>query len=96
MSEERGIKETKELFVAIDKLTLLFIKKFKDGLDFSDGFAIAKALVKDDDFKEAVKGLQKLPAEMKDLDFAEAMELGKIFLDGIPNGQEIDIQIVMD
>ena len=72
------VKETKELLVALVKLGKLAAKQFGDGVDLSDAVAIAKALA-DEDFRKAIlygfAGLQDVPAELKDVDAAEAIAL---------------------
>jgi len=72
------VKESKELLVALVKLGKLAAKQLGDGVDLSDAVAIAKALA-DEDFRKALvdgfSGLQSVPAELKDIDAAEAIAL---------------------
>lgn len=72
------VKESKELLVALVKLGKLAAKQFGDGVDLSDAVAIVKALA-DEDFRKAIvdgfSGLQDVPAELKDVDAAEAIAL---------------------
>lgn len=72
------VKESKELLIALVKLGKLAAKQLGDGVDLSDAVAIAKALA-DEEFRKALvegfAGLSAIPAEAKDLDAAEAVEL---------------------
>jgi hypothetical protein len=72
------IKESKELIIALVKLGKLAAKQLGDGVDLSDAVAIAKAFA-DEEFRKAIvegfSGLQNIPAEAKDIDSAEAIEL---------------------
>jgi len=81
MSEEKkGIKETKEVLVAINSLSLLIVKKLKDGIQVQDGIEIAQALFSDGEIKSAIQfasdKISEVPAEIKDLDVNEGIELG--------------------
>lgn len=88
MEEKKGIKETKEVLMAAKVLSLLIIKKAKDGIQVSDGVDIAAALLLDAEIKGAVSAalekINEVPAEMKDLDILEGMDLAKFVLDSIP------------
>lgn len=72
------IKESKELIIALVKLGKLTAKQLGDGIDLSDAVAIAKAFA-DEEFRKAIvdgfAGIQSVPAELKDIDSAEAVEL---------------------
>lgn len=72
------VKETKELLVALVKLGKLAAKQLGDGVDLSDAVALAKALA-DEEFRKAILdgfvGIQDVPAELKDVDAAEAIAL---------------------
>lgn len=72
------VKETKELLVALVKLGKLAAKQLGDGVDLSDAVALAKVLA-DEEFRKAIldgfAGLQDVPAEIKDVDAAEAIAL---------------------
>ena len=72
------VKESKELLIALVKLGKLAAKQLGDGVDLSDAVAIAKALA-DEEFRKALvdgfSGLSAIPAEAKDIDAAEAVEL---------------------
>lgn len=73
------VKESKEALVAV----VLFVKEIskaaKDGLDLSDAVALGSKFVTDAEFREklvkGVQGIDKLPAELKDIAASEALEL---------------------
>ncbi len=80
-SEQKlGIKETKDVLIAANKLTILIIKKLKDGVQIQDGIEIAESLFKDGEIKSAVgeakDKIEQVPAEVKDIDLQEGLELG--------------------
>jgi hypothetical protein len=83
-----GIQDVKEVLIASNELTLVVIKHVKDGIAVSDIPAIVSELMTSDAFKlalvDAVKGVTNVPAEIKDIDFAEGMELGKVQLEYVP------------
>lgn len=83
-----GIQETKEVLIAANELTLVVIKHVKDGVAVSDIPAIVSELIASDSFKlalvDAVKGVTNVPAEIKDIDLTEGMELGKVQLAYVP------------
>lgn len=78
-----GIKETKELLVGINELSLVLIKHLKDGLQVGkDATAILSELVSNDELKDkladAVQGLDALDDELKDISLEEGVELGMV------------------
>lgn len=80
MAEEKiGIKETKELLDVVGKLALKIIEISGDGFQVKDAYDIAMFVLRDPSFKglvwEAVKGVNKIPSEIKDLDAVEAGDL---------------------
>jgi len=83
-----GIQDVKEVLIASNELTLVVIKHVKDGVAVSDIPAIVSELMTSDSFKlalvDAVKGVTNVPAEIKDIDFTEGMELGKVQLGYVP------------
>lgn len=80
-SKEHGIKETKEMMVGMQALTLVMMEHFKDGAQFSDALELWESFKNDAKFKAqlmaAYDGYKKIPAEIKDLDLLEGFELGK-------------------
>lgn len=81
MSEEKlGTKETKEVLIAVNKVSLLLIKHLKDGFQAGkDGLAIVSEIMSTEELKQslidAAVGVSAVPAEMKDLDAQEIIEL---------------------
>lgn len=73
------VKETKQVLVALVLLGKTIALAAKDGLDLSDAMALGSKLVSDEKFREAlvegVKGLDQVPAELKDIAASEALEL---------------------
>ena len=74
-----GIAETKEALHGILVVGALLAKQAKDGLKLDDAAALVDKFVNDEAFKlavtNAVNGIEKVPAEVKDLDVMEAVEL---------------------
>lgn len=80
MAEEKlGIVETKEALHGILVLGVLLAKQAKDGLKLDDAAALVDKFLNDEPFKlaltAAVQGIEKVPAEVKDIDIYEAVEL---------------------
>lgn len=80
-NEKLGIKETMEMLEGLNELSLFVIQKSKDGLQAKDGVELVEKLLLDADFKSklsvAIEGINKVPAEIKDLDLNESFQLGK-------------------
>lgn len=78
------VKETRELLVAMVRVGKFVMKQAADGIDFTDGVALVKALA-DEDFRKDVMaggaGIDQIPAEMKDLSASEALELFDVILE---------------
>jgi len=80
MSEEKqGIKEVKELMMAVNALAVELIKVFKDGIQASDAAALIGVISGNPELQAklmaAWSGIGSVPAEVKDLDVAEGIEL---------------------
>jgi hypothetical protein len=77
MSE--SVKESKEVLEAALKVAIVIIKQAKDGLQAKDVVAVVAEILASEDLKaaisEAVEGIQKVPAEMSDLQAQEIVEL---------------------
>lgn len=73
------VKETKQALVALVLLGKTIALAAKDGLDLGDAVALGSKLVSDEKFREAlvegVKGIDQVPAELKDIAASEALEL---------------------
>jgi len=84
-----GIKETIEAQVAVNELALFLVERFKDGFQaIEDGVAIFDKLKNDADFRDkliaAYDNYGAIPAEVKDIDLLEGVELAKVQLDYVP------------
>jgi hypothetical protein len=80
MSNEKGIKELKEVIVGGFSLTSIFIRHLKDGFDPTDPIKIFLAIQSDPAFKDAIDGINKVPSEIADVDLKEGFELGVLML----------------
>ena len=73
------VAQTKQVLVALVVLGKAVAAAAKDGLDLSDAVALGSKLVSDEKFREAlvegVKGIDQVPAELKDIAASEALEL---------------------
>ena len=73
------VAQTKQALVALVLLGKAVAVAAKDGLDLSDAVALGSKLVSDEKFREAlvegVKGIDQVPAELKDIAASEALEL---------------------
>lgn len=84
MSGTHGVKETKEGLVAVVKLGKFVAERLKDGVDLGDLSAVV-AKLGDEQFKAVVmagiEGIDKVPAEMGELDLADGLELAMVLPD---------------
>jgi hypothetical protein len=73
------VTQTKQALVALVILGKAIAVAAKDGLDLSDAVALGSKLVSDSAFRDAlvegVKGIDQVPAELKDIAASEALEL---------------------
>jgi hypothetical protein len=73
------VAQTKQALVALVVLGKAIAAAAKDGLDLSDAVALGSKLVSDEKFREVlvegVKGIDQVPAELKDIAASEALEL---------------------
>jgi len=73
------VAQTKQALVAVIKLGKAVADLAKDGLDLGDAVALGSKLVSDEKFRdllvEGVKGIDQVPAELKDIAASEALEL---------------------
>lgn len=79
--EKLGIKETKEVLDGLTDIGAFIIEKAKDGIQPQDGVDLVTKIILDPEFKikmdAMVSGIQHVPAEIKDLDISEGVELIK-------------------
>ena len=82
-----GVKELIEALRAAGRITVFLFKRFKDGADIGDGWALMKKLVTDEDpeFKKVIEdgyeGANKIPDEVKDMDVGEGLEVACAAMD---------------
>jgi hypothetical protein len=85
--EKVGIKETQELLDVVGKLAVKIVELSGDGFQYKDAYDLAVFVLRDPGFKdlvwEAVKGVNDIPEEIKDLDVEEAGQLIAITVQGI-------------
>jgi hypothetical protein len=76
------IKETKEAIKAVVLVGKFVVDRAKDGVGLDDLSALITKIVLDPQFKAildaGVQGVDKVPAELSDLDFAEVIELASL------------------
>ena len=88
MSGTHGIKETKEALVGLNEVSILIAKRLKDGAQASDIPALLEDLKKDPEviskLEAARDNIAAVPAEIKDLQLSEGMELGVVQASYVP------------
>lgn len=86
-SEKLGIKETKEVLDGLNTVAEEIISVAKDGIQVKDAAQIVEDLITKPEFKAklvaAVDNIKGVPAEIKDLDLVEGVELVKFEYDGV-------------
>lgn len=76
-----GIKELKEALLGVNELTLFIISRLQDGFQADDVLALFQKLISDEDpelklaVTKAIEGYDKMPAEVRDIDVGEGLEL---------------------
>lgn len=90
---EHGIKESKEMLVGMNELNLLLIHGFKDGVQFSDFPSFYQSITSRPEIQEKMKaaydGYAKIPAEIKDIDAGEGMELAAVQVAYVPKIKDV-------
>lgn len=85
----RSIEETKQALIAVNALSIYLIKQFKDGVQVQDFLSLYAKLTADEEFKrkmsDAYVGIGEVPAELKDIDVAEIIELTSLQLSFLPS-----------
>lgn len=81
------VKESKEALVALAAIGKVVIDFAKDGVDFGDAVALGSKLVTDEKFRAkvtaGVQGIDKIPAELKDIAASEALDLVEALIDEV-------------
>lgn len=82
------VKETKEMVIGVNEVTLVLMGGFKDGVQFGDFPAFWAHYQNDAKFEAALKAAwdnyQAIPAEIKDIDVGEGLELAAVQLEYVP------------
>lgn len=75
----QGIKETKEALIAVNEIGMKIAGLVKDGAQVSDAIALVALVSSDSDLQSkllaAFQGAAAIPAEIKDVDVNEGVEL---------------------
>lgn len=83
-----SVKETKEVLVAANMLSVELIRTFKSGPKLADIGTLLTHLISDDQLKVAIyaaySDISKLPEEMKEIDLAGGIELAQVQLEWVP------------
>lgn len=78
-NNKEGIKETKELLVGLNKITILLAGALKDGFQATDAAVVFDKLKNDPELSAqilaAYNDIEKVSSETKDLTIKEAFEL---------------------
>lgn len=84
----QGIKETKEVIIAVNMLSVELIKALKDGPQMADVSTLFTALTTNEEFKVALYAaymdISKVPSEVKEIDLAGGLELAQVQLSFVP------------
>jgi len=75
MSEKKSVKETKELLTGMGEATKIVKLIAKDGINAADLLHIQAIAASLPIMKDAVEGIDQIPAELKDLDETEVVEI---------------------
>lgn len=83
-----GVDGAKAVLKASNELTILLVKQFKDGVQVNDFAEIWNKFSTDEAFKAKMKAVwnlyKSLPAELKDIDAGEGLELAAVQIEYIP------------
>jgi hypothetical protein len=81
MAGQYGVKETKEMLIGLVALGAVVADLLKDGPQIQDAISLGTKLMSDEGFKAklaaAVEGAGQVPAEIKELDLADFLDLAK-------------------
>lgn len=89
MSEQKGIKETKEALEGMITIVCAGLRQLKNGFQIADLIEAFKEIeadpVKKAQVDEALKGVQECPSEISDLSWMEGAELGMAAVKRVPD-----------
>ena len=84
-----GIKEIKELIAGMEVATIAIKKVMKDGkVDLSDSSVVIELGMQFPVIMAAIEGIGQIPAEAKDIDAQEAIEIVQALYAGVKKVQE--------
>lgn len=82
------IKETKELLIGINEISIYLIGVLKDGVDLADFTGLWDKIKEDAEFAEKLKaawqGVKAIPEEIKDIDLMEGVDLVQLQVSYVP------------
>lgn len=85
--QAHGIKETQELALGAIAIGFHVTKLMKDGFQMADLGAFIDKLKSDPTFAQkleaAYKGVEQIPAELKDMNITEGLQLGMVIVPAI-------------
>lgn len=85
---EKGIKETKELLVGMNEITVLLAEAFKDGVQAADAAEVYEKLKANPELSAkilaAYNGMNEVKEEVADISFVEGIELVKVQMEYAP------------
>lgn len=86
---EHGIKETKEVLIGANELSLVMMKLLKDGFQpGQDIMALFMQWQTNDELRAALQAaaenIAAVPAEVKEVDYIEGFELVKVQIEYVP------------
>ncbi len=88
MPEVVGIKETQEMLVGVNELSIALLVAMKDGFQMTDLSDLFMKLQTDEAFKAklqaAYDGMNAIPAEAKDISMAEGIQLALVQVQYLP------------
>lgn len=86
--EKHGIKETSEVLVALNELTVVLAKLLKDGVQMTDLNELISLIVLNPEFRSrmqlAFENAKACTEEIKDLSIVEGLALVKIQMEYVP------------
>jgi len=80
-------KEIKDILIALGDLGELVVGLAKDGIQASDAIKLVDALIKNpkiiEDIKAAVQGVSGIPAELKEINLVDGVDLAQCAYDQV-------------
>lgn len=86
--KKEGVRELRELIEAVMDIGIAVLAEFSDGIQLRDVWKIVTKLQNSPEYRTAIgkayDGSSKIPAELKDVDGEEAIELAMVMLPYLP------------